>query len=327
MKPSVKKSMNPADDLPTSAQSQRDQQALQWFVRLRDTPVPKATQLEFDNWCAAHPKNARSYQKIAAFWQSPAFTQAVLRDEKRLSPARFARKRRYFPALAMAASVLLVTGLFFYSGFVQRLTADSYTTVGEQREVVFADGSSALLDTDTAIAVDYNAQTRVVKLLSGRAFFQVRHNSQQPFIVLTEQESVRVVGTRFSVETASDLPLQVQQGIVKYENKRGEQLTVTAGKQVSTATDTPKVLNTERPQEAFTWTQGRLVFRNQRLADVIAQVDRYQPGIIVINNSDLANRRVTGNYKLNAPLQIVDSLAQITGASVSQLSGYLTILN
>jgi transmembrane sensor len=305
--------------------SRSNQETLEWFARLRDTPVKLKTQTAFALWCKENPTNRPAYDQIAAFWESELFTRAVLIDEGRLKRV-IRNKYRYLSVMAVAATLLVGVWGALSSGWVERLKADNYTVVGKQLTMVFADGSSAVLDTDTAIAVDYSDQGRGVRLLSGRAFFRVRPDALRAFIVHTDNGNIRVVGTCFTVNTETTVPLDVQQGTVVYKSNNGKEFTVAAGKRLSTATGIPTLLPLEHPEDAFVWTEGRLVFRNRPLAEVIAEIDRYQPGTIFIGNRKLAATRVTGNYKLNDSVQIVESLAQATGASVSRLSDYLTIL-
>jgi transmembrane sensor len=59
---------------------------------------------------------------------------------------------------------------------------------------------------------------------------------------------------------------------------------------------------------------------------VIAELDRYHPGVIVITDAKLAKTRITGNYKLKDTAAIVRALADIAGARVINLSPYLTVL-
>ena len=74
------------------------------------------------------------------------------------------------------------------------------------------------------------------------------------------------------------------------------------------------------------WVQGRLVFENCPLSQVLAELRRYYPGWIVNNNEHLAKVAVTGNYRLDQPLDVVRSLAHITSARLSEFPA-LVILN
>jgi transmembrane sensor len=74
------------------------------------------------------------------------------------------------------------------------------------------------------------------------------------------------------------------------------------------------------------WVQGRLVFENRPLSQVLAELRRYYPGWIINTNERLANIAVTGNYRLDQPLDVVRSLAHITSARLQEYPA-LVILN
>ena len=74
------------------------------------------------------------------------------------------------------------------------------------------------------------------------------------------------------------------------------------------------------------WVQGRLVFENRPLSQVLAELRRYYPGWIINNNEQLAQVAVTGNYRLDQPLDVVRSLAHITSARLQEFPA-LVILN
>ena len=72
--------------------------------------------------------------------------------------------------------------------------------------------------------------------------------------------------------------------------------------------------------------QGRLIFENRPMSEVLAELRRYYPGWIINTNDKLASVAVTGNYRLDQPLDVVRSLAHITSAKLSEYPA-LVILN
>jgi len=69
-----------------------------------------------------------------------------------------------------------------------------------------------------------------------------------------------------------------------------------------------------------------LIFENRPMSEVLAELRRYYPGWIVNTNDQLASVAVTGNYRLDQPLDVVRSLAHITSAKLSEYPA-LVILN
>jgi transmembrane sensor len=313
-------------ELPSISSS--SEQALEWFTRLEDTPVKVSVQQEFLNWYAENPENQLAYDKIAKLWGSEVFVQALQIEEQRINHKKSAKARRLMPGLAIAATLLLGVWGVFQSNMLQRLSADQYTTVGQQHKMVLSDGSSVILDTDSAISVSYNQHSRNITLLTGRAFFNVLPDTNRPFIVNTDEEHIRVVGTRFTVNSETNKPLTVQQGRVSYRpDNSNKEITVIAGEHLQKTQNQPDVIKTDPTTLVFAWTDGRIKFHNQPLVEIIAEIDRYQPGLILISKPSLASIRVSGNYKLNDPDKIITALAKVTGAKVIQLSNYLTVIH
>jgi ferric-dicitrate binding protein FerR (iron transport regulator) len=121
----------------------------------------------------------------------------------------------------------------------------------------------------------------------------------------------------------------VRQGRVLYTAAAGLDAPVALGGGEGIAQDRSRIMP-PRPidaRERFAWFEGRLIFRDRPLAEVLAEVERCLPGKILLMSSRLAATRVTGNYKLGDPLTIVRSLAETTNATVASATPYLVLLH
>jgi len=314
-----------AEPKSTPSLSKTQDQALAWFARLQDSKVSQRDLAEFADWLAASPAHQTAYDKVAQLWQSPALNAALSQYAAIPLPPRQQRLRPQ--RWAAAACIVLASGwLASASGFIERWQADAVTATGEQRRIVLSDGSAVTLKTDTVLAFNTTAERRGVKILSGEAYFEVQPDKTRPFIVETKQGTARVVGTRFSVKTGDATQVDVESGIVVCAGQEGDSRQLTAGQHVSIASQGVAAVADINIGRAFAWLNGRLIFQDQPLAEVIAELDRYHPGAIVITDAKLAQTRVTGNYKLEDTAAIIRALAGITGARTINLSPYLTVL-
>ena len=59
---------------------------------------------------------------------------------------------------------------------------------------------------------------------------------------------------------------------------------------------------------------------------MLAELRRYYPGWIINRNAELDELRITGNYRLSDPADIMRSLAQVTSAQLQEYPSLL-ILN
>jgi transmembrane sensor len=77
--------------------------------------------------------------------------------------------------------------------------ADYVTGKGQKSIVDLPDGTRVTLDADSAVDVAFTGGRRDVRLLNGRAFFDVAHDRAHPFAVQAGGRVVTALGTQFDV--------------------------------------------------------------------------------------------------------------------------------
>ena len=311
---------SPARD-PASAMDQ----ALDWLIVL-GSPSAEQT-LAFNAWLAADPLNAQAFEQAQAIWDGPQ----VLLSAQTLAarPPKvtvLARLRPHWKPLATAA--VLILGLFSFSNLPMRLQADHLTVVGERQRLQLEDGSKVLLNTNSAFSSTINDQQRMARLYQGEAFFEVAGNRGQPLEIDAGPVKASVRDTAFAVRYLDGVAqVRVQRGDVDLRATRDDaRVRLSAGESIRIGPN-----GFERPAKLdvatdLAWVQGRLVFENCPLSQVLTELRRYYPGWIINNNEQLADINVTGNYRLDQPLDVVRSLAHITSAQLREFPA-LVILN
>jgi transmembrane sensor len=81
------------------------------------------------------------------------------------------------------------------------------------------------------------------------------------------------------------------------------------------------------PAVVTSWREGFLVFHDARLADVIAEINRYRPGRIVVVGEVLGRRPVNGRFYLARLDEVVDKFQNAFGAHVMSLPGGVVVLS
>lgn len=299
-------------------------QALDWLITLEC--ASNEQQSAFNDWLNADPAHAQAFAKASAIWNGQPVLEAAQTLQTRRKPSAWRRISRHWKHLATAAVLVLTVGS--YSNVPLRLQADHLTVVGERQRLQLEDGSKVLLNTNSAFSSKVvNAQPSA-RLLQGEAFFEIPANLELPLIVEAGPVRVSVRDTAFAVSYLNgEAQVWVQRGDVDLRvASAGTQMRLSAGNSVSIGPNgfsRPTKLN---PQTDLAWVQGRLVFENCPMSKVLDEVRRYYPGWIVNTNEQLANVAVTGNYRLDQPLDIVRSLAHITSSRISEYPS-LVILN
>ncbi|MBB4863151.1 transmembrane sensor [Pseudomonas nitritireducens] len=305
-------------------------QALDWLILEDD--MDAATRARFEAWLGASEGNAQAYQRVREAWQSPLLPVAAARLELQRTQSSvlpLQRRRRLWKPLATAAALVLAVGVVVQGDLLTRLRADHLTAVGERQKVQLADGSNVLLNTDTAFSSRVDDQQRVAHLYRGEAFFDVAHDRSRPFEVEAGPVQVTVRGTAFAVRyLGNEAEVSVQRGEVDLRTRLDDaRVSLGAGDSIRVG---PQGFG-ERQHAAgadsqLAWVKGRMVFENCPLSQVLAELRRYYPGWIVNTNERLDNVSVTGNWRLDDPLGVARSLAQITSAELHEYPKLL-ILN
>lgn len=299
-------------------------QALDWLFLLEDADAD--CQARFAQWLAASPANAEAFSRVQQGWQSPALVTAAARlEQQRKTSPRPAR--RLLKGMAMAASLLLVIGLSLHSDLPLRIQADHVTAVGQRQNLDLADGSRVLLNTGSAFASQIDERQRLTQLLRGEAYFDVVRDTDRPFEVTAGPVKISVRGTAFSVRYVDDAAeVSVERGEIEVHARDNDtRIYLTSGDSIRVGPDGVgnRTRNTAAGQLA--WTQGRLVFNDRPLQEVLDELRRYYPGWIINGNSNLDNVRITGNYRLSDPVEVMRSLAQVTSAQLHEYPALLII--
>jgi transmembrane sensor len=214
---------------------------------------------------------------------------------------------------------------------VIRLQSDAITDVAALQQLELPDGSRVTLAASSAIAVSFSADERRVSLLQGEAFFEVRRDAARPFRVIAEEVTTSVVGTSFDVRRdSSGVAVAVQEGIVEVAyaggaTKPAERLI--PGQSVKVSWKGQSARADVAPGQVATWRQGQLVLHDQLLGDAVDQFRRYYRGTIVLADSTLANKPITGAYNLGDPEEALRAMARVHGARVRQITPWMIVIS
>ncbi len=202
----------------TSEPSPRQaRQALRWVIRCSAGPLPERQQRTLKRWLQADPRNELAWRRQQAFWQGLdaagpevlAALPGLTADREGLRP--IGPRRRLPWLLASAAAVVLMVAAAPHAWLLARSDLRSSDA---PRVVQLDDGSTAVLDAGTALALEFDGQQRRLRLLRGQAWFQVAHE-QRPFQVEAGGGQIRDIGTAFSVSMqGATIITGVSEGVV-----------------------------------------------------------------------------------------------------------------
>lgn len=292
-------------------------QALNWLIELDDANAQQHAR--FQAWLEADPVHREAFAKAEAVWNSQPVLDAAVQLAAPKKPSRLRRLRPHWVPLATAAALLL--GLFNFSDLPLRFKADHLTVAGERQRLELSDGSKVLLNTRSAFSSELDDRQRVARLYQGEAFFEVPTAKGLPLEVEAGPVRMRASSTAFAVRYLDGVAqIQVERGAVNVQATRGQsQVSLGAGDSLRVGPDGVGHREKANPGKDLAWIQGRLIFDNCPMSEVLAELRRYYPGWIVNTNTRLDQVAVTGNYRLDNPIDVVRSLAHITSARLHEL--------
>jgi transmembrane sensor len=305
------------------------EQAAAWFFELADGPIDRAARREFVGWLKRSPQHIDAFLAIAVLDQElsdlPGDLETALATLDRSAPLvalvgsgndsandtttpRTARRSVPVPrilgwiAAAGLAAAALVSGLTFVSREAQPPAVVHKTDFGEQRSIALSDGSIVTLNTRSEVSVGFDDSERKIELVAGEALFDVARDSRRPFMVDTGSVALRVLGTKFSVyRTEKSIRLAVVEGVVRATPNQmpDENVLVSAGEGAVALDGVIRHRDDIDVGKAIAWTERRLIFDDVPLEEVVLEFNRYNRTPLVVQDPQLAQRRITSVFFAN----------------------------
>jgi ferric-dicitrate binding protein FerR (iron transport regulator) len=307
--------LTPAE--PTAAERLQSE-ARDWLILLTSGRATVADARALRQWCAQSPEHAHAFEECKALWYllQPA-------AERLQAPRGFGRRAFLGGAIAASAAFLLVRGTI--PGGFEGLGADYITEVGQQRRVEPAEGVSLELNTQTRInqrPLDNGVQG--FELVSGEV--EVR-TARLPLAMQAGGGWLRASQARFNLRnTDQQVCVTCLDGAVEIDVEGrslrlepGQQVTYDAGQIGSVqSVDTVAVMN---------WRQQVLVFNGATLSQMIDEINRYRPGMLLLLNRELGQRRVQARFSLDQLAGVALLIRDAYGVKCTELPGGVVVFS
>ena len=313
-------------------QSRALQEALDWFVYLQDPDVCDADLKAFRAWYDADAHHRAAYARVENTWGAPELAGAARAVDER-EPPRERRPQRQGALRAAAVATVVLLAVIGIGGALDlplQLQADHMTATGERQEIPLAGNSRVLLDSASAIRTTGTGDTRRIELLAGRGFFDIPPGSDRRFQVVTERAVIEVTGTQFTAASESDgTTVILREGGLRVRQRTTTETGVrlAPGQRITVGANGLTAPETVSFSAASGWIQGRLIFRDRTLSSLLDELRRYHRGTILLLDPDLAEVRLSGNYKLDDPVRVVEQLARLASGELVRLSDRVLVVH
>ncbi|MDR1202583.1 MAG: DUF4974 domain-containing protein [Tannerellaceae bacterium] len=286
-----------------------------------------------DKWLAEDESHEKELQQIARIYYAQQTKKRILaRDsfkafdivEKQIKrKAQIIRMRKMALAAACFIGVLLLsTTLSYYISKTMEPVPQTVTITsnpGMRTQFALPDGTVVHLNSGSTFTypMPYNKKERKVTL-SGEAYFTVAHKEDQPFIVnvLNGGFNVKVTGTEFNIqayENDEEINTTLLSGSVmlEYINRKGNtDRAMLAPFEKATYNPLTKYFNKTgvNAQIETSWIEGKLIFRNTPIPEVLKRLSHYYNVKFDIKNPEIEHYHFTGTFINKQLSQVLDYL-------------------
>ncbi|BCH30738.1 iron dicitrate transporter FecR [Mesorhizobium sp. L-8-10] len=312
----------------TRAQKRRHLEAADWILRNREAGRTAADEAAFRQWLDRDPENADAYE---AAMRLMGEARMAMESDPALRDLRIKPRSVVKPILGSLLALFVAGSLFLLFDGPMRLQADVIAGTAEMPVVALEDGSTVQLNASSAIAHDFDATHRTVRLLRGQAFFEVAGDPDRPFTVEAGDVRVTALGTAFDVRlggTETDVTVTHNAVLVEFASSANNSLRLKEGEQAgydhATHARTAGRADTEL---ALSWRRGLLVVDNAPLSYVVEEMSRHFSGRIVIADNQLARRRVSGTMTVSDTGAALAFLERALGVRINRIGPVIVIRN
>jgi ferric-dicitrate binding protein FerR (iron transport regulator) len=286
-----------------------------------------------NNWLAGEVSHEKELQQIASIYYARQTKERILARnsskafemvEKQVKrKALIKRMRGIAIATACSTGVLLLSpAIGYYMSQTREATPQTVVVTsnpGMRTQFGLPDGTTVYLNSGSTFTypMPYDKKERKVTL-SGEAYFKVAHKEDQPFIVdvLNGSLHVKVRGTEFNIqayENDEEINTTLLSGSVtlEYTDRKGNTgRTLLAPSEKATYNPLTRYFNkTETNVQIETsWIEGKLIFRNTPISEVLKRLSHYYNVRFEIKNPGIENYHFTGTFINKQLSQVLDYL-------------------
>ena len=217
--------------------------------------------------------------------------------------------------VAAAAAV----GIFLYLSWLTSWT--DYAAYDIAQTFTLPDSSSVTLAPGSTLRLQKHKDKRLVQM-TGKVYFNVRHDDRAPFRVDAGSGFVKVLGTRFQVDSRDPISVSVVSGKVLFSAIRSgeEALILTKGQfaVLDPAASKPVEITPIHPNPAA-WATGEFIYDNTPLPEVLSELSEYYDVTLVAfdaGHSSGESRRLSGEFSTSSLQEILNLINSALGTDI-----------
>lgn len=302
----------------------------------------EAEQAAVTAWISESEANRKHYDQFKQIWDSSktlvakstvdendawARFQQKVADKEQTPTKRIPLTGRKISWMRVAASLVFLIGFAWLSYFTFMDSTTTYIAQGIVTTETLPDGTVVTLNAGSSVKFNsrFNGNTRAVAL-TGEAFFDVTPNKQKPFVINTDNASIKVVGTSFNVKSSDkETEVIVETGIVEVSKKKN-MVKLVPGEKTVVLNNSSKLVKEKVDDVLYNYYRTKeLVCKNTPLWRLVNVLNDAYDVQITISSMRLKDRPITTTFKNDSIDNILDVISKSLNVQVEKNGKYITI--
>lgn len=293
-----------------------------------------------NSWLQEEEHNKLLFDQLVDIWQAGSFhnftgkidaekawkeiQSEIFKNKKKSATQKFSLLK--FAAVFIMAFILGGLGYYFLKSFQDNMSKTTLVQhsapIGSRTFIITPDSSRIWLNAGTILSYNntFNNHNREV-YLSGEAYFEIKRKEKLPFIVNTEDVSVRVLGTSFMITSypedemiqtyleKGEIMLEVEDENKEFQMLPGEQVVY---QKTSKQLD---IIKNVHPNIAA-WRYGKIYFHNKPLKDIAKNIERCFGVKIRIATTQLEQVNLTMEFEEEGIDEILNYISKIANVQI-----------
>jgi transmembrane sensor len=182
----------------------------------------------------------------------------------------------------------------------QQVKSVIYAPMGSRVSFNLPDGSTGWLNSGSKLSYSLPFSGNRKVALEGEAWFDVFHNEKQPFEISAGRSKIKVLGTSFNVSAYLEekyVEVVLQNGKVEFSDQTQSGDVILKPSERLVLRDSKLEVKAVDPSKYKGWTDGKLIFRGDDMAEVARRIERWYDVKVEIADYDLVHFSFRATFK------------------------------
>lgn len=264
-----------------------------------------------NSWKSESESNAKAFFESKIVWlstekieqPSSGILNQILKEEPKQKHIFW--NTSYFKYAAAASVILLLSLVFILSpnsdkNFISKSLSDG--------------SAIALHDNSTFEIINFDESIREIRV-KGKAYFDIERDENRPFIIHTDNATVKVLGTSFVVDTYGDkTEVSVESGLVELIKKDSESsvsVKLVKGEKGLVSLNNKGIIKADNKNLNYlSWKTKILTFNNSNISEVSKTLEDVYGITVEIENESFEDCKLTATFNKKKAKDALEIIAR-----------------